>query len=740
MAEPTHLQRLNPEQLRAVTTLEGPLLILAGAGSGKTRVLTRRIAHALHEGADPKQIFACTFTNKAAAEMKERVVELVGDAGTRVWVSTFHSSCCRILRQDIEPLGFTKRFAIYDDDDQLRVVKSVLGDLNLDPKVHDPRALLKKIDHHKNLLHTPEQLVAEKRAREGEAFLRVWRAYTEALEASDALDFNDLIGMTVRLFREHPDVLARWQERFCYLMVDEYQDTNRAQYELLTLLAARHRNLAVVGDDDQSIYGFRGADIRIIRGFQRDYPDATVIRLEQNYRSKGNILAVANAVIAADRDRIAKRLWTDADPGPKVRLVAAETPHDEARLVASAIVQLRRMGVRYDAVAIIYRTNATSRVFERALAERRIPHKVIGGPKFYARREIRDILSYLRLVVNPVDDAALLRVINVPPRGIGPKTIAKLREDAAERGMPLLRTARGFKGGGRARRGLEGFVALIDGLAEEARVLPLPELVHLTIERSGYREMLESDRDAKDKITREASNRLQNLEELVRASHEFEASGAIAPMDVLTAWLDQIALTVTADTTPEEGEVTLMTVHNSKGLEYPVVFVVQMVEGVFPHARSEDRGIEEERRLAYVAFTRAKERLVVTRSRRGQTHHPRSPSKPVEPSRFLYGLPAEHCEGDLPDDVTSSEEPADANRARLRAFLTRRVARRSLPPDHELTLVDIEHVDQLRRGARVHHPDLGLGEICSIAPGRLRVRFAGGARWVAGHEMQLVVE
>lgn len=737
---PPHLVLLNPEQYRAVTTLDGPLLILAGAGSGKTRVLTRRIAHALHMGANPKEIFACTFTNKAAHEMKERVIELVGEVGSKVWVSTFHSSCCRILREDIENLGWTKRFAIYDDDDQLRMVKEILKDLNMDPKVVDPRGILKQIDHYKNLLRYPDDLVREQRAREGEPFIRVWRAYSEALQASDAVDFNDLIGLTVKLFKEHPDVLERWQERFSYLMVDEYQDTNRAQYDLLTLLAKKHRNLAVVGDDDQSIYGFRGADISIIRGFQDDYPEATLIRLEQNYRSLANILALANHVIQVDENRIAKRLWTQSEPGPKVRLLVSDTPFEEAKRVASVIQQLRRRGHRNDEFAIIYRTNAMSRPFERALLERGIAHKTIGGPKFYARREVRDALSYLRLVVNPADDAAFLRVVNVPSRGIGAKTLAKLREEAGNRGMPLLRTARGYKGSTRVTQGLTEFVGLIDNLTDAARNTPPAELCHRAIEESGYRKMLDEDRDSKDKLTRDAQNRLANLEELVRAAMEFEAPGALTQLDVLTAWLDQIALSADSDNIPDEGEVTLMTVHNSKGLEYPIVFVVQMMEGQFPHKRSlEGKGIEEERRLAYVAFTRAQKRLVVTWSRKEQTYG--KGESLVEPSRFLFNLPDEHCEGDLPDGTPAgAEESVATGASKLRGFLQRRAAAVPLPADTAVTLVDIESAEQLRRGVQVHHPKLGVGEVRRVTADRVLVAFGGRSRWVRGHEMQLVVE
>jgi DNA helicase-2/ATP-dependent DNA helicase PcrA len=747
---PPHLELLNPEQYRAVTTTDGPLLILAGAGSGKTRVLTRRIAQVLHQGTDAKNILAVTFTNKAATEMKERVVELVGDVGAKVWVSTFHSSCCRILRQDIENLGWTKRFAIYDDDDQRRLVKQIVNDLGFDPTRADPRAILGQIDHYKNRMYTPDDVLAEQRAHERDPLIQVWRAYSESLKASDAVDFNDLIGLTVRLFREHKDVLQKWQDTFHYIMVDEYQDTNRGQYELLSLLASKHRNLAVVGDDDQSIYGFRGADISIIRGFQSDYPEATVIRLEQNYRSSRNILALANHVIAIDDNRIAKQLWTEAPPGPKVRLVAAESAIDEATLVAGGILQLARRGVSYDDIAIIYRTKSASNPFQAALSKRRIPYVVIGGQKFYARREVRDALSYLRLVVNPADDAAFIRVVNVPPRGIGAKTLAKLRDEASNRGMPLLRTARGFRGSKRAQKGLDTFVKLIDGLTDAARNTPPAQLVARALEESGYLEMLRTDtiastkEDEEPKITKEAQQRLENLDELLLQADAFEAPTAITPLDALTAWLDSITLAGEADEEYENGQVTMMTVHSAKGLEFPVVFVVQMVEGVFPHAKSEDRGIEEERRLAYVAFTRAKERLVVTRSRKTSSWNASERDKPAQPSRFLFGLPTEVCEGDLPGGTPASgrNEEMDLARSKLRRFLQRRQQPDPvpIPDDVELTLVDIEHVGQLGKGVRVHHPRYGLGEVRSVSGPRAIVAFGGRSTRIPVGEMQLVVD
>ncbi len=760
---PPHLELLNPEQYRAVTTTDGPLLILAGAGSGKTRVLTRRIAQVLHQGTDAKNILAVTFTNKAATEMKERVIELVGDVGSKVWVSTFHSSCCRILRQDIENIGWTKRFAIYDDDDQRRMVKQIVNDLGFDPARADPRALLGQIDHYKNRMYTVDDVLAEQRAHDRDPLIQVWRAYNEALKASDAVDFNDLIGLTVRLFKEHKDVLQKWQDTFHYIMVDEYQDTNRGQYELLSLLASKHRNLAVVGDDDQSIYGFRGADISIIRGFQDDYPEATIIRLEQNYRSSRNILALANHVIAIDDNRIAKQLWTEAPPGPKVRLVAADTALDEASLVAGGILQLARRGVSYDDIAIIYRTKSASNPFQSALSKRRIPYVVIGGQKFYARREIRDALSYLRLVVNPADDAAFIRVINVPPRGIGAKTLSKLRDEASNRGMPLLRTARGFRGSKRAQKGLDTFVKLIDELTDAARNTPPAELLAKALDESGYLEMLRSDTTVRKKkrrrrgdedtgeeedeehtITKEAQGRLENLEELLVQADAHEAPTAITPLDSLTAWLDSITLAGEADEEFENGQVTMMTVHSAKGLEFPVVFVVQMVEGVFPHAKSEDRGIEEERRLAYVAFTRAKERLVVTRSRKTSGWNAADRNKPAQPSRFLFGLPTEVCEGDLPGGTPTSgrADDQDVARSKLRRFLQRRQAPEPVPvpDDMELTLIDIEHPQQLQRGVRVHHPKLGLGEVRSVSGPRAIVAFGGRSTRIPLREMQLVVD
>ena len=745
MSEPDHLQHLNPEQLRAVTTLEGPLLVLAGAGSGKTRVLTRRIAHLLHTGVSARHILAVTFTNKAAGEMKARVIELVGEVGSKVWVSTFHSTCARILRHDIEPLGWTRRFSIYDDDDQVRVVRQIIADLGYDPKQVVARKILGRIDWYKNRGLGPDALLAQKRAGPpGQPLLRVWREYEEQLVAADAVDFNDLLLLTVRLFRERPDVLARWRERFQYVLVDEYQDTNATQYGLLRLLCSEHQNLAVVGDDDQSIYGFRGADVSNILNFQRDYPGAQLVKLEQNYRSSGNILTVSNHVAAQNEDRLEKTLRTDAPDGPLVMFLESRNPREEADRVARGVFNIHtHEGVAYGDFAIIYRTNATSRLFERALRDRGIPHRVVGGRKFYERREIRDLLAYLRLVTNPADDAAFLRVVNVPSRGIGAKTLAGLRKLATERGEPLLSTARATAlGSSRREQALQAFVAIVDEAARLSSEVEPYELVKHVIQRSGYMAMLEAQ-DAEGKA------RQDNLRELVRdAAASALASELPAPLDRLQAWLDRVALAGQDEEIPEGGEVSLMTVHNAKGLEYPVVFVVQMVEGQFPHAKSLDDGIAEERRLAYVAFTRAKDRLVVTRSLESFTRDPRAAARPAAPSRFLYGLPDGPVGGVLPAaQPVAVISTRDVARQKLAAFLEHRGAPVEPElPDEELRTVEIESLEQLRPGERILHGRFGLGEIRRLVGSgpstRLVVAFGGRSHTlpVRGLEAQIVVE
>jgi DNA helicase-2/ATP-dependent DNA helicase PcrA len=714
--DPKHLQKLNPEQYEAVASVNGPMLILAGAGSGKTRVLTRRIAHLLHLGVDPKRILAMTFTNKAATEMKERVAELVGGVARDVLVATFHSAAMRFLREDIEPLGWTRRFAIWDDDDQLRLVKLIIKDHEYDPEVVVARQVMSKIDWYKNRLMAPNDVLSQMRAHGADPMIRVWREYENALKAADALDFNDLIGHLVRLFREHPPALEKWQAQFEYILVDEYQDTNHAQYLLLRLLAEKHKNLSVVGDDDQSIYGFRGAEVANILRFEKDFPNTKVVRLEQNYRCSNNILAVANAVVEKTPGRLEKRLWSEAPAGPKVSVVVAEDPADEAKWVVRAIKALHRSGQhKWSDFAIIYRTNAMSQPFETELRAAQVPHKVFGGRKFYSQREIRDVLSFMRLLSNPADDAAMLRVVNVPPRGIGVVTVTSLRDDATSRGEPLFAAARSrARGSGAAATALAGFVGLIDNLTEDAGRLDLGELVHKVVTETGYLELIHKDEPEKTK------ERLDRLNTLVREAGRFVPEDGAEGLARLNAWLDRLQLASSGDdeAAPSEAAV-LMTVHSSKGLEFPVVFVVQMQEGSFPHSRSLDGGVDEERRLAYVAFTRAQKRLIITRSR---TAEGSSGPQPVAPSRFLYGLPPAVCEGELPsgEEPDAVEEEDDGDR--VRRFVAHHRARTRPTPapkeastDTRLTM-ELEELEQLRPGVRVVHRKFGDATVYTLHP------------------------
>lgn len=614
-------QGLNAEQARAVVTLDGPLLILAGAGSGKTRVLTRRIAKLLERGTvgdgafapwlRPWNVLAVTFTNKAAEEMRRRVEELVGESARQVWVSTFHSTCVRVLRQDIEPLGWRRDFVIYDDDDQLRVIKAVLEELKINVKELAPNAVRGRIDRFKNGISAGEVLPR------ADPFPRILELYEARLKKANALDFNDLINKVVQLWTEQPAVLAKWQERWKYVMVDEYQDTNPAQYSFLKLLTAESRNLAVVGDDDQSIYRFRGADLRNILEFESDFPGAAVIKLEQNYRSKGNILKAAAGVVRNNKARKDKTLRTDAEDGEPVQLVLADDETAEADDVVNRMIRMRRPWSDY---AVIYRTNAQSRQVEQALTRNRIPYTLVGGRKFYDRMEIKDILAYLRLLNNRDDDVALLRIVNVPTRGLGDKAIAGLKLEASTRGVSLRAAARTLGGApGRAGVGFATFTLLMDRLERAAELQPLPELVQYVAEESGYLAMLLADENE------EAKSRIENVNELVKSAaaalDEPDDDGNLVgpgPM-ALRHFLDRATLSGQSDELPGEGNgsVTLLTAHLAKGLEFPVVFVIGLVEKCFPHARAElEEDIEEERRLAYVAFTRARERLFVTAPRR----------------------------------------------------------------------------------------------------------------------------
>ena len=631
---------LNPVQREAVLHTDGPVLIVAGAGSGKTRALTHRIAYLIRErGVAPGAILAITFTNKAAREMVERVEQLVGGRVAKgMWILTFHSACARILRREHERLGLPSTFTIYDDGDTQRLITGVLKDLNLDPKRFSARQMAAEISRAKDRMATAEAYADGADTIYEKTVAEVYLAYEDRKRRAAALDFDDLIGATVRLFSDHPEALAAWQSRFRYLMVDEYQDTSRAQYRLVNLLAAGHRNLCVVGDADQGVYSWRGATIQNLLDFERDYPDATVFLMEQNYRSTQTILAIANALIANNRQRRPKSLWTEAGDGELAVRYRADDEHEEARFVAEEVARLREVeGYRYADVAVFYRTNAQSRVLEEIFGEREVGFKVVGGLRFYERREVKDVLAYLRLLLNPQDVISAQRAINTPKRGIGEATIAALEDHARTEGIPILEAARRVDEiailGARAKGAVAGFVRIMDRLRAALDAgAGVARMVNAASTESGYLLELEAER------TIEAQGRIDNLRELEGAAAEFAAR---EPDGTLGDYLETVALVSDQDELDDEtGEVTFMTLHIAKGLEFPVVFMVGMEDNVFPHFRSlgNPEQLEEERRLAYVSITRAQQRLYLTnawsRTLFGQTNF-------NPPSRFLSEIPAE---------------------------------------------------------------------------------------------------
>ncbi|MDK2930364.1 MAG: ATP-dependent helicase UvrD/PcrA [Bacillota bacterium] len=635
------LEDLNPVQRQAACHTEGPLLILAGAGSGKTRVLTHRIAYLIGEkGVFPDNILAVTFTNKAANEMRDRVARLVGPWSRSVWVSTFHAFCARALRRDIDRLGIPKGFTIFDEADQKSAMKRALRELGIDETRFQPEGVLAAVSAAKNELIGPEEYRKQAHGFWQETVARIYPVYQQVLRESNALDFDDLLVETVRLFREHPSVLEWYQKQLKYILVDEYQDTNHAQYELVNLLAAEHRNICVCGDPDQSIYRWRGADIRNILEFEHDYPDATVIKLEQNYRSTQVILDIANQVIARNRSRKEKNLWTTNCRGREAVYYEAWDERDEAAFVASEIEQAVRKGRRPDDFVVLYRTNAQSRVFEETFLGMGLPYKVVGGLKFYERKEIKDILAYLKLILNPDDLVSLSRVVNVPRRGVGEATLAKYVSYAKEARVPLvfaLDDPAGAVSGvtSKARAALSEFASLIRGLAEIADKLPVSEIAKRVIDGSGYLKALREER------TVEADTRAENIKELLSVTREFDARDS--EHRGLAGFLEEVTLATDVDLLDEEQEgVTLMTLHAAKGLEFPVVFLVGMEEGLFPHSRTldDEDELEEERRLCYVGITRAKEALYFTRARQRLLY---GEIVVNEPSRFLEDVPEDLC-------------------------------------------------------------------------------------------------
>lgn len=635
--------KLNEPQREAVYHTDGPLLILAGAGSGKTRVLTHRIAYLIEErNVNPWNILAITFTNKAAGEMRERVDSLVGFGSESIWVSTFHSMCVRILRRFIDRLGYDNRFTIYDTDDQKTLMKEVCKKVAIDTKVFKERSLMSAISSAKNELILPDEFELNVGGDFAKLKIaKVYREYEAQLRANNALDFDDLLVKTVQLLQTQPDVLENYQERFRYIMVDEYQDTNTVQFQLVRLLAGKYRNLCAVGDDDQSIYKFRGANIRNILDFEHEFSDACVIKLEQNYRSTGNILNAANRVIANNKGRKEKTLWTANGEGELVHLRQFDTGYDEADFIAEDIKKEVRAGASYNDHAVLYRTNAQSRLLEEKFVAMNVPYKIVGGVNFYARREIKDLLAYLKTIDNGMDDIAVRRIINVPKRGIGLTTINRIQESAAERGLGFYGTLMApelIPGIGRSAAKLDSFAALIEYFKGLTGQMSITDLLREVIEKTGYMESLDSE-DKED-----AQARKENIDELINkaAAYEEAAEDRDEPA-TLSAFLEEVALVADIDSLDEEQDyVVLMTLHSAKGLEFPHVYLAGMEDGLFPSymtITSDDRDdLEEERRLCYVGITRAEQELTLTCARRRMV---RGETQYNKISRFIKEIPAE---------------------------------------------------------------------------------------------------
>ncbi len=723
------LTGLNPEQRRAVETTEGPLLVLAGAGSGKTRVLTHRIAHLIGVlGIPAEQILAVTFTNKAAGEMRERVEKLLGPAARDLWCGTFHSVCVRILRRDIGHLGFSRGFAIYDESDSLGLVKQAQARHQIDPKVVEPRRLRWRIDAWKNASVSAAQAAAAAHDPEARRAAEVYATYQRLLVEANALDFNDLLLRTTELFTRFPEVLRHYQRRWQYVLVDEYQDTNRVQYQLIQQIAGEHRNLCVVGDPDQSIYAWRGADIRNILDFEKDHADTQVVKLERNYRSTQPILSGATGVVSNNRARKRKQLFTEREGGSPIQLFEAEDDREEAQFVVGRILAELEAGARRRGdFAIFYRTNAQSRLFEEELLKYDVPHVVVGGVRFYDRAEVKDALAYVRVFVNPRDAVSLRRILNRPARGIGRQTVDRADELASAEGVPLLEALRRLAAsadGGRAAASLRRFLALFDELAREVPAARPADAIARVLDRSGYLAALQQEGSP------EAEGRIENLRELLSAAEDFDRANAGFGRDErseLELFLDQIALVSDLDGYDERGDaVSLMTVHTAKGLEYPVVFLVGMEEGIFPHGnalRDED-GIEEERRLCYVGMTRAMEELTLCSA--AQRFRFGSASYGV-PSRFLAEIPGEVLHEARPRRGARGGFGTAGPRSGMAGAGAGRRASRGEGLDYSLGQEPAAEAGGIAPGLRVRHPVFGLGQVLQVsgrgADQKLRILF-----------------
>jgi len=709
------LEGLNPVQRQAVQVTEGPVLIIAGPGSGKTRTLTHRIAYLIATGrARPHQILALTFTNKAAREMMERIERLVGaEAARHIWMGTFHAIFARILRREGHRIGYTPDFSIYDTDDSERLLRELMARYHIDPRQYSPRTIRHLISGAKNQMIGPEEYARLVASPVQEKAAKLYGPYQEALRKANALDFDDLLLKPIELFEQHPDVLQRYQERWRYLHIDEYQDTNRAQYVLARKLAAAHRNLCVVGDDAQSIYAFRGADIGNILSFQRDYPDATVIRLEQNYRSTRRILKLAEAIIQQNRDQLEKQLWTENPEGDPIMLIEALSERDEAQKVEQRIRDLHvRYGYAFRDFAVLYRTNAQSRSLEEALRRGGIPYRVVGGLSFYQRKEIKDVLAYLRLLVNPHDAASLQRVINYPARGIGQRTVEALMDYARLHGLSLWQAIERVEEVGlptRAQKAVQEFHFLIARHAAKMDAMPVDELARSLLQESGLFEELRREG------TPEALARWENVQELLNAIAEYVATAG--EQATLSGFLQEVALLTDLDEMPEDNRVTLMTLHASKGLEFPVVFITGLEEGLFPLAQAtQDRkDLEEERRLFYVGVTRAQRHLFLCYARSRYRYGEQQPSVR---SRFLEELDTDVIvtEAGLPfrrGEVLDRRPRSDRHVEMDPHYYRRPLQQRSSSAAARRVVYD-EGAGEIVPGARVEHAIFGEGKVLAL--------------------------
>ena len=713
------MQGLNEPQQRAVACLQGPLLIVAGAGSGKTRVLTFRIANLLEHGVPPYRILAITFTNKAAREMRERVDALIGDAAQDVWLSTFHSFCARFLRMELEHYGrYAKNFVIYDAADSKGLIRECLKELNIDEKHTAPGAVQAHISDAKNRLLDVAAFTAQATDFFAEQVAKIYALYQSKLQENNALDFDDLLMLTVELLTKNEELRTKYQKKFQYILVDEYQDTNGAQYAITKLLAAEHRNICVVGDADQSIYGWRGADMRNIMNFEKDYPEATVILLEQNYRSTKNILAAANAVIENNLARKKKELWTDNPTGDRITIYEGATEKNEASYIVREVERLHTMfHVKYGDIAVLYRTNAQSRNIEEAFYATGVPYAMVGSVRFYDRREIKDIIAYLRVIYNPRDTLSLLRIINVPRRGLGPTSIARMMETAEEYRISLFEVITDAqllsmipKLSAKVKLALEEFAAMVFTFMGQLGTRPIHEIVEDVIETSGYAAALEEEKKEDNR------DRLENLREFISVAKNFD-DGAAEGENGLADFLAQIALISDVDQTEQsDGTVTLMTFHAAKGLEFPAVFMAGMEEGLFPHSRTllDDTEIEEERRTCYVGITRAERRLYLTYARQRTIYGRTEMSRP---SRFLAEIPEELVEHKEADFFGGTDLRAPSNIWSERSTRTER--KRYMPlPQHTAADGSVIRPDAsaaFKAGDAVRHSKWGDGRIVAIS-------------------------